>query len=150
MRRFSLSVPQYLYDVRIGFGIEYSNYQLDVGALSSQKVFWTFADWPSVTDAGTVYHIKCFIFFCKRLFFFQGWMDVDCPLVINSRGEILFQTRPGKRNTWSIQLFASTVNTLSISTRQEIKLEGDIIMGSSLKFCHNGFIDIKHWRLVGG
>ena len=34
-----LPVPQYLYDVRIGFGIEYSNYQLGVGALNSQKVF---------------------------------------------------------------------------------------------------------------
>ena len=88
--------------------------------------------------------IKSVSFSFAKDCFFQGWMDVDCPLVINSRGEILFQTRPGKGNTWSIQLFASTVNTLSISTRQEIKLEGDITLGSSLKFCYNGFIDIKH------
>ena len=39
MKRLSLPVPQYLYDVKIGFGIEYSNYQLGVGALNSQKVF---------------------------------------------------------------------------------------------------------------
>ena len=32
-------------------------------------------------------------------------MDVDCPLVITSIGETLFQTRPGKRNTWSTQSF---------------------------------------------
>ena len=53
MKRLSLPVPQYLYDVRIGFDIEYYNYQLGVGALNSQKVFWTFADRASDTD-GTV------------------------------------------------------------------------------------------------
>ena len=65
-------------------------------------------------------------------------LDIDCPLAITPIGETLFQTRPD----FFLHLWLTL--TLSIATRQEIKFEGDIIMGSSLKFCHNGFIDIKH------
>ena len=33
-------------------------------------------------------------------------MAVDCALMITSKGETLFQTRPGMRNNWSSQSFA--------------------------------------------
>ena len=54
-------------------------------------------------------------------------MDVDCPLVITSKGETLFQTRPGKRNTWSTQCFALGLVFIYPSSWYEISCAGFVL-----------------------